>query len=275
MQSKFTRDCCSQRKISILGGGGGGAADGDDDDDDDRPSGVKIRPTFGVSFGLPSGGAGYPISPYGPNPAINPYGHSLGGGNGLNLGLVNVNPLLSLQVSKGDDGEKVVKPWVNLHVTPNHLLVDKFGHLIHKLKEPHYEHYGHPPAYYHQHNHFHTSPVYSHPPRPYYPERPSFGSHYAPSYHGYNSLDYGPPVHEDEGDDYDSGYGYYRNANVSDGGLGQYKRTSYPETEQGKSGSVVFPNDRSFLRKRREAQDEGGDISQVNTKHTRRRNFEN
>lgn len=227
-----------------------------------------------MSFGLPSGGAGYPISPYGPNPAINPYGHSLGGGNGLNLGLVNVNPLLSLQVSKGEDGEKVVKPWVNLHVTPNHLLVDKFGYLIHKLKAPHYEHYGHPPAYYHQHNHFHTAPVHSYPPKPYYPQRPPYSSYYAPSYHGYNSLDYGPPVHDDE-EDYDSGYGFYRSVNVTDDTVDQYKRTSYPEAE-GKSGTVVFPNDRSLVRKRREAQEEGGYFSQVNIWTTfGRRNCQN
>ncbi|XP_065213166.1 uncharacterized protein LOC135840503 isoform X2 [Planococcus citri] len=254
------------------GGGGGGGGGGGDDDSDSSSSGIKLRPTFGVSFGLPSGGAGYPISPYGPNPAINPYGHSLGGGNGLNLGLVNVNPLLSLQVSKDEYGDKVVKPWVNLHVTPNHQLVDKFGYLVHKLKDPH--HYGgYPPSYYHHHNHFHSQPQpppYYPPSRPYYPSRPPhYGyNNYAPSYHGYNgvnynSLDYAPTGYEDE-DDYDSGFYRNANSNASAQNSDQYKRTAYPEQSDSKSSSVVFPNDRvSGNRKRRQAQDqEGGSAEQ-------------
>lgn len=183
----------------------------EDSSDDTGSSGVKVRPTFGVSFGLPSGGGGsYPISPYGPNPSVNPYGHSLGGGNGLNLGLVSVNPLLSLQVSKDEYGEKIVKPWVNLHVTPNAGLVHKVGHIVHKLKSPH--HYGHeyPPSYLHQHNHYHVppppAPHYPHegpsyygggPSRPFYGSKPSYGGdHY---YGGYNN--YGGGYIDDGGDD--------------------------------------------------------------------------
>ncbi|XP_054286272.1 uncharacterized protein LOC129002466 isoform X1 [Macrosteles quadrilineatus] len=181
-----------------LGGGGGG-----DDDSDSDGSGLKLRPTFGVSFGLPSGGGGgYPINPYGPNPAINPYYGSVGG-NGLDLGLVSVNPLLSVQVTKDEYGEKVVKPLVNLHVTPNHGLIHKVGHIIHKFKEPHYGGYpgGYPP-YLHQHHHQHyhsppPPPIYHHKPS-YYPYKPSYGppprpyyEPYAPSFNSFRT-DNGP-----------------------------------------------------------------------------------
>jgi len=278
-----------QRKLGGLFGGssGGGGAVNEDSSDDTGSSGVKVRPTFGVSFGLPSGGGGggpYPISPYGPNPSVNPYGHSLGGGNGLNLGLVSVNPLLSLQVSKDEYGEKIVKPWVNLHVTPNAGLVHKVGHIVHKLKSPH--HYGHeyPPSYLHQHNHYHVPPPpsvphYHHegpsyygggPPRPFYGSKPSYGGdHY---YGGYNNDGY---IDDDDGyapgynhhsyrnddNDYDDerGYGYgaaggERYGQPGDYGSGPYYRSSNasgygnndgPSTSSGAgSPKVAFPNDR-------------------------------
>lgn len=218
---------CLQRKLGgLLGGssgGGGGAVN--EDSDDTGSSGVKVRPTFGVSFGLPSGGGGsYPISPYGPNPSVNPYGHSLGGGNGLNLGLVSVNPLLSLQVSKDEYGEKIVKPWVNLHVTPNAGLVHKVGHLVHKLKEPHYG-YGHayPPSYLHQHNHYHVPPP-PHPPSPHhYGGGPSYYGPSKPYFHSKPSYGYGYEAGYEGGYEggYDGGYasGY---SGYSSGGGGGY-----------------------------------------------------
>jgi len=142
---------------------------------------------------------------------VNPYGHSLGGGNGLNLGLVSVNPLLSLQVSKDEYGEKIVKPWVNLHVTPNAGLVHKVGHIVHKLKSPHYYGggYGHeyPPSYLHQHNHYHVPP----PPAPYYP-------HEGPSYYGGPSK---PFYHSKPSYGGDYGGGYYGGYN-NHGGDGEY-----------------------------------------------------
>lgn len=253
---------CLQRKFGGLFGGGssGGGGAVNEDSDDAASSGVKVRPTFGVSFGLPSGGGGsYPISPYGPNPSVNPYGHSLGGGNGLNLGLVSVNPLLSLQVSKDEFGEKIVKPWVNLHVTPNAGLVHKVGDIVHKLKAPHYGGgygyggHGYPSSYYHQHNHYHVPP----PPAPYYPShygpskpfyhpKPSYGGDYgfgggyssgggggyAPDYHSYRENDYeddhggygatSPGEYYGQPDsDYDSG-SFYRSSNATgtSGGVG-------------------------------------------------------
>lgn len=192
-----------------------------------------------------------------------------------------MNPLLSLQVSKDEYGDKVVKPWVNLHVTPNHQLVDKVGYLFHKLKAPHYSDYP-PPSYYHQHNHFHSPPVHTYVPsppvKPIY-EKPFYGSHYAPQYHGsYNNLDWAPPVHggagyggggyEDEYGDYDSSP-YFRSANVSNEGTAGYqKRLSGSEAEGNSGGSsVVFPNDRSYeQRYKRQLPDnqEGGSAEQVN-----------
>ncbi|CAH0547452.1 unnamed protein product [Brassicogethes aeneus] len=129
----------------------------------------KIKPTLGISFGLPQqGGGGYPINPYGPNPHINPYGSSIGS-TGINLGLVSVNPLISVQLSKDDYGDKVIKPFVNLHVTPNNYLVNKFEDLIHYKKgyvynkHKHY-HYHKQPHYYPPHGHIsHGAEVFREP----------------------------------------------------------------------------------------------------------------
>lgn len=111
----------------------------------------KFKPTFGVSFGLPHQGAGgYPISPYGPNPLVNPYGSVVGGG-GINLGLVSVNPLISVQVTKDDYGQKEIKPFINLHVTPNDYLLHKFEDLVHYKKGYIYNK--------HKHVHYHK-PLY-------------------------------------------------------------------------------------------------------------------
>lgn len=172
----------------------------------------KITPTFGISFGLPNqGGGGYPVNPHGPNPFVNPYGGAIGS-QGVNLGLVSVNPLVSLQVTKDDYGEKVLKPFVNLHVTPNNFLVHKFEDLfaykkhlvfnkhkhLHYHKPNHYFPYHHPPHHYHHRepHYLHHKPSYhlEHEPS-YYEEQPSIeyaGPHHKPSYH----LEH-PPVHYD------------------------------------------------------------------------------
>ena len=151
----------------------------------------KVSPTFGVSFGLPQGGGGYPLNPYGPNPALNPYGGSVGGLGGVNLGLVSVNPLLSVQVTKDEFGDKIVKPLVNLHVTPNPGLVHKFGSLIHGLHhKPYYPGHYPPNNHYHYHNHAfkpHHQPYYPYKKPSYYYDhyKPSYG--YAPDYYGYRT----------------------------------------------------------------------------------------
>jgi len=79
----------------------------------------QLKPTIGVSFGLPQGGpgyGGYPTNPVNTGGAVNPYYTAQ---NGVELGPVNLNPLVSLQTGTTDDGELAVKPLVNLHLTPN------------------------------------------------------------------------------------------------------------------------------------------------------------
>lgn len=151
---------------------------------------LHLTPTWGVSFGLPQGGGGgYPINPYGGDSLLNPYPGYGAGSQGLNLGLVSVNPLVAVQVTKDEYGEKIVKPFVNLHVTPNHGLVHKLGDLLaHKkqilLGKPggqHYPHYPHHPPHYYPAG----PPIYE---KPY--------SHHYPSYSGGYGLAYpGKPHH--------------------------------------------------------------------------------
>lgn len=188
---------------------------------------------------------------------MNPYGQSLGGGNGLNLGLVSVNPLLSVQVTKNDDGEKVVKPWVNLHVTPNAGLVHKVGDIVHKLKSPHYYGggYGHeypPPSYHHQHNHYHvpsSPPIPSYygggpsyyPSKPFYHSKPPPPSYYGAGYGGgySNGASYAPEYpsyREDEYDDITGGGGY---GESGDAGYYGDQQNDYESPYYGRSANVT------------------------------------
>lgn len=169
-----------------------------------------MQPTFGVSFGLPQPSHGYPINPFNSNPIYNPYGPALNGG-GLNLGLVSVNPLLAVQVSKNDYGEKIVKPFVNLHVTPNEHVVNKLGQLFHEKKHyllnkhEHYHHYNPHPF-----NDFHRPVNYlPFPPHrnPYYHiNKPH--SIYSPHYQNYGHFRGNPQsfpaetVHNNDDDEY-------------------------------------------------------------------------
>lgn len=150
--------------------------------------GKKIQPTFGVSFGLPQWGGGYPLNPFSANPFANPYGNVVGGG-GINLGLISVNPLVSFQVTKNDHGEKVFKPLVNLHVTPNDFLVHKLSGFLHHKKQALHHHLHHhaypppPPHHYHRppyypHHHHHHGPPLPPPPPLYRPL--SYPPSYAP-----------------------------------------------------------------------------------------------
>uniref|UniRef100_A0A1A9X0L1 Phenoloxidase-activating factor 2 n=1 Tax=Glossina brevipalpis TaxID=37001 RepID=A0A1A9X0L1_9MUSC len=112
----------------------------------------NVLPTYGISFGLPypNNPTGYPPNVLGEHyPAQNPHFGSIGP-NGLNLGLVNINPLVSIQVQKTDYGEKVVKPLINLHVTPNGNILKKVTDLFKPKSKPHIVHNIH----YHQHDHF-------------------------------------------------------------------------------------------------------------------------
>lgn len=121
----------------------------------------KVEPQFGVSFGLPYPTNGYPLNTFnGGQPAPNPYFGSISP-NGLNLGLVNVNPLVSFQFAKNEYGEKLFKPLVNLHVTPNENIIHKVGNLF-KAKK-----YGTAQGLYNQHYHTHTH--FPAPPPIYHP----------------------------------------------------------------------------------------------------------
>lgn len=155
-----------------LGGGGGGYGAGGYGYGGNPLGNKKVVPTFGVSFGLPfptNGGNGYPINPFGGAPAVNQNFGSLSA-NGLNLGLVNVNPLVSFQVAKNELGEKLFKPLVNLHVTPNANIIQKVGDLWKAKKfgfggqptvNQHYHthtHYPNPPEIYHPHHHYEEHP---------------------------------------------------------------------------------------------------------------------
>ncbi|XP_058459513.1 uncharacterized protein LOC131435532 isoform X2 [Malaya genurostris] len=166
----------SAKKISKREASAAKKADNDDDKANIEPrllggghhgegGGKKVVPTFGVSFGLPY--PSYPLNPYGPNPAGNPYFGSIGA-NGLNLGLVNVNPLFSLQVTKDEYGDKLLKPLVNLHVTPTENIVHKVGSLL-AAKKQNILHV------FNQHEHYHNHVGYP-PPPPIY--RPPHGPPY-------------------------------------------------------------------------------------------------
>lgn len=139
----------------------------------------SVKPTFGVSFGLPhQGGGGYPINLHSPNPFVNPYGGSVGGA-GINLGLISVNPLVSVQIEKDDYGQKIVKPFVNLHVTPNDYLVHKLEDLLtykkdHIFNKHQHFHHHHGPYKYH---HYHHKPHHFHgPPKPHFLHKPIYHS---------------------------------------------------------------------------------------------------
>lgn len=202
----------------------------------------QVQPTFGVSFGLPQpSNGGYPINPFNSNPLYNPYGPALNSG-GLNLGLVSVNPLLSVQVTKNDYGEKIIKPFVNLHVTPNEHVVNKVSHLFHEKKLyllNKHEHFHHHNPHYDHHYQKPFHPVYSHGPPPFHAHHgppPFHGHHFPPVYspqfthykpiHG-NIQPYSPhepPAFNDEYyDDNENGPGPYDDgadySNVYQGGF--------------------------------------------------------
>lgn len=191
----------------------------------------KVRPTFGVSFGLPYGyGQPYPLNPFGSVPsAVNPFFGSVGPG-GLSLGPVSVNPLLSIQVSKDEFGEKIIKPLVNLHVTPNKGLLHKFKGLVGGIGGHGFGgggfggggfggggfHHGPPPIHHLHHGQIH----HNHPPPPFvlpgaYPPPPPYGpgpygsrpfgpGPYGPRPYGpgpYNSKGHQDEYYDDDDDD--------------------------------------------------------------------------
>jgi len=183
-----------------------------------------VKPTWGVSFGLPQTGgpiaphAGYPLGIPGYTP-----GYGLVGGQGINLGPVSVNPLVAVQVTKDEYGEKVVKPYVNLHVTPNPGLFHKLGHLLAYKKYgvysggPYGGQYGVYAPHYHTH---HVKPIHHYSPPPsHYPPHPHHHGHHPPTYYKpqHHGEYYPGEYYKDDNDDYDYDYSdyaddYYRSA---------------------------------------------------------------
>ncbi|KAF5304055.1 hypothetical protein FQA39_LY01840 [Lamprigera yunnana] len=240
----------------------------------------RVKPTFGVSFGLPNqGGGGYPINPLGHYPVVNPYGGTIGGG-GINLGLVSVNPLLSIQVTKDDYGEKVIKPFVNLHVTPNDFLVHKLDNLFalkkHTLFNKHQHFHQHDYPFHHRPHHTHDYPGH-YEEGPYLHEPPHFNDY--PEYNGPPVHNYFPPGNYAPafGGDYEGGYdddfygrAYLNNSSrkgkqfyQNDDGQNYNTYTSdYLSNRQGKtitaSDPIKFPNNR----KRRDTDEIEHKISQ-------------
>ncbi|XP_052741657.1 uncharacterized protein LOC112044986 isoform X1 [Bicyclus anynana] len=178
----------------------------------------KVQPTFGVSFGLPQPSHGYPINPFNSNPIHNPYGPALNSG-GINLGLLSVSPLLAVQVTKDDYGEKVVKPFVNLHVTPNEHVVNKLGHIFHEKKQyllNKHEHYHHYRPYSYNH-HLHRPYAYPvHPPH-YIPKPPIYSPHYSHYENGHYRENLQGSLGND--DYYDDDNDDNNNSNSYDGSL--------------------------------------------------------
>lgn len=161
----------------------------------------------------------------GGSPAQNPYFGSISP-NGLNLGLVNVNPLVSFQFAKNEYGEKTFKPLVNLHVTPNENIINKVGALFkakkygfgggggvggagqynqHYHTHQHfdgptgpYQHHHHPPSPHHfasgpppQLSHF-DGPIHHYGPPPSISSPPYFQNNGGPSSFGAAPIDYYP-----------------------------------------------------------------------------------
>jgi len=233
-----------------------------------------VKPTWGVSFGLPQTGVG-PIAPHPGYPlGIPGYtpGYGLVGGQGINLGPVAVNPLVAVQVTKDEYGEKIIKPYVNLHVTPNPGLIHKLGHLLaYKKYGLHGSHYGaHYGSHYgghygvyapHYHTH-HERPIYHYPSRP--PFYPSYNNHHHESiYYKPHSGQYYPSyLHKDDNDDYDdydysNDYqdNYYRNARARNTSttkgrqfltkdLSKVSPEGLTSNERQKSGKITFSNRR-------------------------------
>lgn len=229
------------------------------------------------------------MNPYGPYPALNPYGSSVGGLGGVNLGLVSVNPLLSVQVTQDEYGDKIVKPLVNLHVTPNHGFVHKIGSLLHGLHhKPYYPGYL-PFKHDHHHHHVHMSKPYSpyyYPPKPYYhagPYKPNY--HYASGYHGYRphgqyigaGSSHYPSGYTSDDEEYDSGDYYvddpYSRRSRGNGTSSALTSTTSPSSPSSSSGTgsstkLQFPSDRRsgvITRTKRHFNDDTARHNEVNS----------
>lgn len=201
---------------------------------------LNLKPTWGISFGLPQTGGQYPIDPYGGNALVNPYRGYGSNGQGINLGLVSVNPLLAVQFTKDEYGEKVVKPFVNFHVTPNQNIVQKLGHLLSHKKQTLFESYGpnYAPHYYpSKPTQIYEKPYYS---KPHYIPH-DYGSHHVSPYpHEYS--DYYRDGDDDYDYDYDENYRGTGRSNNHKAPTADANEQTIPKEKA--SGKVSFPTRR-------------------------------
>ncbi|CAL7941480.1 unnamed protein product [Xylocopa violacea] len=227
------REAATDKSASIDGrkaANGEGRLDASDLDS----SKLNFKPTWGISFGLPQANGPYPIGPHGGNVLVNPYGGYGASDQGINLGLVSVNPLLAVQFTKDEYGEKVVKPFVNFHVTPNRNIVQKLGHLLSSKKQALFESNG--PIY---------APHYQ-PSKPFHlhetPHHPTYhqASYYQPPYpHEY------PDYVRDGDDDYDYDYDEYQGVARNNGNeTPAADRSGRTVPRERTAGKVSFPNRR-------------------------------
>jgi hypothetical protein len=215
------------------------------------------------------------LNPYGPYPALNPYGSSVGGLGGVNLGPVSVNPLLSVQVTQDEYGDKIVKPLVNLHVTPSHGLIHKLGSILHGFHhKPYYPGYL-PFKHDHHHHHIHMSkphPSYYYPHKPYYqaaPYKPNY--QYASGYHGYSPHSPYYSGYVSDEDQYDSGDYYvddpYSRHSRGNGTTNALSSTTSSSSGTGSATKVQFPSDRrsgASTRTKRHVTDDSDRHNEVN-----------
>nr|XP_034180837.1 uncharacterized protein LOC117604636 isoform X1 [Osmia lignaria]XP_034180838.1 uncharacterized protein LOC117604636 isoform X1 [Osmia lignaria] len=206
---------------------------------------LNLKPTWGISFGLPQTGGSYPIGPHGDNVLVNPYRGYGTADQGINFGLVSVNPLLAVQFTKDEYGEKVVKPFVNLHVTPNQNLVQKLGHLLSQKKETLFDNYGnnYAPHYYPSKPvGFHEKPYYVKPPR--YPPHHYNGHHETPYPHHHEYSDY----YRGDDDDYDYDYDEnYHGSARSNGNKQSTGKVSFPSRRKREVQLSKDVTERQFL----------------------------
>lgn len=122
------------------------------------------------------------------NPHITPFGRSIFAG-GINLGIATVNPLLSLQISKDEYGEKVYSPLVHFHITPSQHKIDALNHIFNDKKYYLLNKHLH---YHTLHNPLHVTPPLHPgypvpaPPPPYY-HGPHYPHNFGPSHHSLHS----------------------------------------------------------------------------------------
>nr|XP_012139456.1 PREDICTED: uncharacterized protein LOC100876014 isoform X2 [Megachile rotundata] len=198
---------------------------------------LNVKPTWGISFGLPQTGGSYPIGPHSGNVLVNPYTGYGPGSQGINFGLVSVNPLLAVQFTKDEYGDKVVKPFVNFHVTPNQNIVQKLGYLLSHKKQGLFDHYYAPHYYPSKPVELYEKPYYA---KPHYPPQ-EYGHHepYPPHHHEYS--DYYRGGDDDYDYDYEDRSYNYGSARSNKASI---KMNGQTVPKEGTSGKVSFPNRR-------------------------------